>query len=262
MISVFAEQVETGQRGSAIMAGLLSREDGWFAAGGTLGWPATTASPHIGRRLWLICELCVIYIGVPCAMSWAIFSLRVPLFLVLQPILFIFIVYLLWDDTFLMRRELTRGFSVSTFVVIMITFLAVGGAIAVATYYIFPQLFLSFPRYRPDVWLAVMLLYPVLSVIVQELVFRTFYFHRYGPLFRGRMWLAIGVNGAAFGFAHLIFGNAIAILGSGIIGCFLAYRYARCRSFWAVWLEHSLYGCLVFTVGLGGFFFTGISNLN
>ena len=107
----------------------------------------------------------------------------------------------------------------------------------------------------------VMVLYPVLSVVAQELVFRTFFFHRYGPLFRDAKWLAVLTNGAVFGFGHIIFGNIIAVFGSMVVGFLLAYRYYHTRSFWAVWLEHTLYGCLVFTVGLGGFFFTGVSNL-
>ena len=37
-----------------------------------------------------------------------------------------------------------------------------------------------------------------------------------------------------------------------------ALRYALTRSFWAVYLEHTLWGALVFTVGLGRFFFTGV----
>jgi hypothetical protein len=40
----------------------------------------------------------------------------------------------------------------------------------------------------------------------------------------------------------------------------LAYRYEATRSFWAVWIEHTLWGWLVFTIGLGGYFFTGVSN--
>lgn len=69
------------------------------------------------------------------------------------------------------------------------------------------------------------------------------------------------VNGALFGFAHIIFNNWIAVAGSAVVGCIIAYRYWMTRSFWAAWLEHALYGCLIFTVGLGMFFFTGVSNL-
>lgn len=232
-----------------------------FAAGGSLEWPRGTAQPRLARRLWLISELGLFYIGAPLAMSWAIFAWQVPLFLVLQPVLLGFIFYLLWDDTFQIKTELSRGFSFRALAGILGTFLVVGGSIAFATYMIFPYLFLSFPRYRPDIWLMVMLLYPVLSVVAQELVFRTFFFHRYGPLFRDAKWLAVLTNGAVFGFGHIIFGNIIAVLGSMVVGFLLAYRYYQTRSFWAVWFEHTLYGCLVFTVGLGGFFFTGVSNL-
>lgn len=221
-----------------------------------------TAEPRLARRLWLICELGLFYIGAPLLMSWAIFALQIPLFVVLQPLLLGLIGYLLWDDTFRIRSELSRGFGWRTAGLIVAKFAVIGGAIALATYALFPQLFLSFPRYRPELWLMVMLLYPVLSVIAQELVFRTFFFHRYGPLFRDAPALAIASNGVLFGFGHIIFGNIIAVAGSMVIGFLLAYRYSVTRSFWAVWFEHSLYGCLIFTVGLGRFFFTGVSNLN
>ena len=233
-----------------------------LAAGGSLVWPEGTADPRLARRVWLICEFGLFYVGAPMAMSWAIFTLHIPLFLVLQPVLLGVIAYLLWDDTFNFRRELTRGFSRPALAAMIVKFLVLGGLIAVATYLLFPGRFLAFPRYNPKVWLMVMVLYPVMSVVVQELVFRTFFFHRYGPLFGNWQWLAILSNGAAFGFAHIIFGNVIAMFGSMFIGFLLAYRYCQTRSFWAVWLEHTLYGCLVFTVGLGWFFYTGVSNLN
>ncbi len=233
-----------------------------LAAGGSLPWPAQTASPGLARRIWLIAEIGLFYVGAPVVMSWAIFALKIPLFLVLQPVLFGFIVYLLWDDTFHIRRELAVGFTGRTFAAIIIKFILLGGIIAYATQQLFPHLFLSFPKYRPTLWLMVMVIYPLASVVVQELVFRTFFFHRYGPLFGNAKWFAIACNGALFGFAHIIFGNPIAVFGSMVIGWLLAYRYWSSRSFWAVWFEHSLYGCLVFTVGLGHFFFTGVSNLN
>ena len=52
-----------------------------------------------------------------------------------------------------------------------------------------------------------------------------------------------------------------AVTISFIGGLIFAYRYTRTRSFLAVWLEHALYGDLIFTVGLGRFFFTGVANL-
>ena len=40
-----------------------------------------------------------------------------------------------------------------------------------------------------------------------------------------------------------------------------AMRYAATRSYWAVVLEHTLWGWLVFTTGLGRYVFTGVSNI-
>jgi hypothetical protein len=40
-------------------------------------------------------------------------------------------------------------------------------------------------------------------------------------------------------------------------GLLFARDYARHRSLSLTCLEHSLYGCLIFTIGLGRFFYTG-----
>ena len=46
-----------------------------------------------------------------------------------------------------------------------------------------PEWFLKFPRDRTGAWAAVMVLYPLLSVVPQGIVFRTFVCHRYRSLF-------------------------------------------------------------------------------
>ena len=52
-----------------------------------------------------------------------------------------------------------------------------------------------------------------------------------------------------------------AVAFSFACGLIFAYRFTRTRSFLAVALEHALYGDLVFTIGLGQFFFTGVAHL-
>jgi membrane protease YdiL (CAAX protease family) len=242
-------------------ASLLNTAQGYeLLAGGSLGHPPATVRPRLQRRAWLFAEMVLFFVGVPLLMRWAIYDLHIPLILVLQPLLLGFVIYLLWDDTFHVRRELSKGFAWRHLLWIGLVFAIVGGSIAFATSVVFPERFLGFPLYRPKLWMLLMLLYPLLSVIPQELVYRTFFFHRYGPILDGNRWLAVAINGALFGFAHIIFNNWIAVAGSAVIGSIIAYRYWMTRSFWAAWFEHTLYGCLVFTVGLGAFFFTGISN--
>jgi hypothetical protein len=233
-----------------------------LAAGGSLSDDERGARRGTAYKIWLAFELILIFIGAPLAMRWAVFEFRVPLFVILQPVLLGLVVYLLWDRSFLMRRELSQGFPWRHLAQIVAKFIVIGSCVTAATYIWFPARFLGFPRYATELWMLVMVLYPMFSVIAQELVYRTFFFHRYGRLFGGWLWPAVLVNGALFGFGHIMFGNWIAVVGTAGLGILLAYRYAQTRSFWAVWFEHSLYGWLVFTVGLGRFFYTGVSNLN
>jgi len=186
---------------------------------------------------------------------------KLPLFILLPPVLLAFIIVLLWDRSFLLRREMIKGFRLYDLFSIIVLFVIAGGLVAAFVQQEMPRLFLNFPLQRPQTYQRVMILYPLASVIVQELVYRTFYFHRYGPLFNGMPWLMIVANGLLFGFAHVLFNNWVAVAGTALIGMLLAYRYASTRSLWAVFIEHTLWGWLVFTAGLGGFFFTGHSNM-
>jgi uncharacterized protein len=228
-----------------------------LAAGGTLvGAPRLNA-----RRGWRIAELAIIFIGAPVAMRAAIHGWHIPLFLALLPVFVIAVIILLADPTFRLRTELSRGFSGRQLMSILAVFALAGGAVTYWVWLIHPHWYLEFPKARPELWARIMLMYPFASVAVQELVYRTFYFHRYGALFGRSRWLGILLNGALFGFGHIVIGTQFAILGTLLTGTLFAMRYAATRSFWAVFLEHTLWGWLVFTVGLGRFFFTGVSNL-
>ncbi|WP_250474104.1 hypothetical protein [Caballeronia sp. GAFFF1] len=101
-----------------------------------------------------------------------------------------------------------------------------------AVWHFTPHALLSLPREHPGMWLLVILPYPVLSVWPQELIFRSFLLRRYTLLF-----------GANRGY---IAASAVAIGGA-----LFAATYQDRRSLALACFEHALYGCLVFTVGLG-----------
>lgn len=119
-----------------------------------------------------------------------------------------------------------------------------------------PDLLFQLPKSRPRLWLAVLILYPLLSVYPQEIIFRTFFFHRYRRLFPRPGLMAIA-SALAFGFAHLFFDNWIAPVLSTAGGLLFATTYRRSRSTLQASLEHSLWGDLIFTVGLGWYFYGG-----
>jgi membrane protease YdiL (CAAX protease family) len=231
---------------------------GVLCAGGTLRVRPLTPTFCV----LLVVEMALIFVGAPLAVSAAVHDYRVPVFIALMPALAIALVFLLADPAFSMRRELTRGFGLTTLLSILGGFAVGGGAVAYYVAHVHPDWFLEFPRNRPATYQRIMLLYPAMSVVVQELVYRTFFFHRYGALFGRAWWLAILVNGVLFGLGHIVIGTELAVYGTMATGTLFAWRYVATRSFWAVFIEHTLWGALVFTVGLGRFFFAGVGILS
>ena len=228
-------------------------------AHGTLEREASIARPLTSRRMRLLIELGLIFLLAPLLIRYAIYEWRIPLPVVLQPLLIGLILFLLWDPTFRLTRELNRSIDARELLSILGIFAVAGSAITAFVWLRLPEVFLGLPMHRPGLWAMIMVLYPLLSVIPQELIYRTFFFHRYGPLFGNARWLAIVTNGLLFGFAHIIFGSYVSIALTSVLGLLIAWRYENTRSFWSAWLEHSLYGCLIFSIGLGRYFFTGIS---
>ncbi|WP_201298091.1 hypothetical protein [Nocardia sp. CY41] len=62
---------------------------------------------------------------------------------------------------------------------------------------------------------------------------------------------------AAFGFVHIVFGSWFSVIASDFGSWIFASRYVRTRSLFTGSVEHSVYGILVFTVGLGRYFSHG-----
>ncbi len=204
------------------------------------------------RRLWLAVEILVIFVALPTA--FRLQMIGVPLILGILVLAVCSVALLLADKRFDRRRfwrsdrarrewpRILKVFAVAAFV----------GSIAVAL--LMPKQFLQLVQNRPDVWLMVMVLYPIFSVYPQEVIFRGFFFHRYRELFR-RPWALIAASAAVFGYVHIVMGNGWAIGLSAIGGVLFGLTYLRSRSLLAVAAEHALYGCFIFTVGLGRYFY-------
>jgi membrane protease YdiL (CAAX protease family) len=119
-----------------------------------------------------------------------------------------------------------------------------------------PAHLFGLPLHAPWFWLLIMVFYPVLSVVPQEEIYRSFLRHRYGGIFGDGLGF-IAVSGLAFGFAHIILLNPYVVGVTFLGGLMIADTYRRSRSLALVCLEHALYGCLLFTLGFGMYFYTG-----
>lgn len=119
-----------------------------------------------------------------------------------------------------------------------------------------PYLLFSLVKRAPALWALVMLLYPLLSVYPQEILYRAFFFHRYQPLF-GSGWAMVMASALAFGFVHIIFGNWLAVALCVIGGLLFSLTYQHSASLLLTCLDHAMFGEFIFTIGLGQFFYHG-----
>ena len=117
-----------------------------------------------------------------------------------------------------------------------------------------PESLFVFPRNAPDKWVALLIIYPALSVIPQEFIFRVFIFERYKIIFETKQDRIIA-SAFAFGFVHLVYGAWLSVALSFVGGLLFGQTYAKSRSLLLVAYEHSLYGMFIFTVGLGRYFY-------
>ena len=230
-----------------------------FAAAGTLPRHDHVRSPDELRRIFLIGEIGILFIIAPLFMRYVVYNHQVPLYYALPPVLGIMLALLFFDKSFHIQQELGKGFSRETLLSILAIFVVFGGLLTVAVAHFMPEKFLHLPTTRSTRWLKLLVLYPFTSVLAQEFVYRVFFFHRYGALFKDHRILIL-VNGLAFAFAHILFRNWIALILTFLGGMLFAWRYDRTRSFYAIWFEHTLWGWLIFTIGLGVYFFTGVRN--
>jgi membrane protease YdiL (CAAX protease family) len=136
----------------------------------------------------------------------------------------------------------------------------VGGATAAVAVplvlWLVPGQALFLPRRATGLWLAILAFYPFLSALPQELVFRPLFFRRYGGLFPDPR-LAIVANAAVFGLAHLMFWNWVAVAMCFAGGLIFAHAYLRRGGFALAVVLHALCGVVIFTSGLGTFFYHG-----
>ena len=105
-------------------------------------------------------------------------------------------------------------------------------------------------RNKPMLWGVMLFMYSLFSVYPQELIYRTFFFQRYQSLFKNKS-LFILVNAALFSLAHIFFKNTLVMLLTFLGGILFALTFRKTKSTLLVSIEHSIYGCWLFTVGMG-----------
>jgi uncharacterized protein len=104
---------------------------------------------------------------------------------------------------------------------------------------------------KPLLWVFILFIYTFLSVYPQELIYRTLYFKRYEDLFKNK-YILIFVNAMVFSLAHIFFKNGLVLMLTFFGGILFALTFYKTQSTLLVSIEHAIYGCWLFTIGVGG----------
>lgn len=205
------------------------------------------------RRAWLWAEYCALFYGVPLLLLGLP---RQALFPTLFAAAACCLLYLGRAKRFDRRRLWNWEGARAELPRVLAQFILLAAALCALVLWLAPESWLGFVRRRPGLWALVMVLHPVLSVLPQNLVWRVFLHHRYAPVLGGP-YRRIAASAAAFGFVHILLENWLAVALTLVGGLMFGVTYERSRSLLAVSLEHALYGCLAFMVGIGRYLVLG-----
>lgn len=213
----------------------------------------SAAPVRLTRRAALWMEFLALFVGVPLAMV-AFFG-SYSLFALVWIVTGLALVLLALTPGFRFRA-LLRGPVLGEWRAILVCSAATAATCLAFVLWLRPDQLFAMPRHRTEFWALLLLLYPIFSALPQEIIYRSLFFERYGALFPDRR-LAIAANGAAFGLAHLFYMNPVTIGMTAVGGAVIGWAYLRNRSLPLAWLLHAIAGSMLFTFGLGVYFYSG-----
>lgn len=204
-----------------------------------------------GEKSRRIREIIIIYIVLPLLVKY-LFDLEGMLKVIPVLVLAVFVLIILLRDSTFPNGLLVRWAPVE-WKWLLVRVAVVSLFTLVVVWFWYPHLLFEFPQKKVTHYLPALAAYPFISVLPQELVFRSWYYHRYKTVFSDKT-SAVFVNSLCFAFMHVVYNNWIAIAGAFAISFIFSYNYHKYRSLPVLVLEHFLYGLVIFTVGLGKFF--------
>ncbi|MCA1927017.1 MAG: CPBP family intramembrane metalloprotease [Calditerrivibrio sp.] len=207
----------------------------------------------IDRSVYLWLELMVLFFAFPLLFSVTIKTNPLPFVLLGGLVGF----YILYSDSDFDRSSFYKLPSLNLeYARIFLQVLFLSGLLYyfISTY--FPEHLFIFLRKDFYLWLDIILVYTFLGVYPQEIIYRAFIFHRYKDLFTKETGL-IHISSLSFAFGHIIYLNYISVFLALLGGYIFSITYYRTRSVFLVYIEHLLYGTLLYTIGFGSYFYSG-----
>lgn len=198
-------------------------------------------------RIYLWAELTLLFVVVPVALSQPI-----PAWVKIAAVLLgvAYVIYVSSKIGLLKKLLFTSVFSSMAKRSSLISLLLVLVATTAYSYSVDPSLLFQIPLTRPLMWLGICLGYALFSAFPLEFIYRVFFYNRYRALF-GTHFVFVLYNSLLFAVAHLMFHNNLVLVLTFIGGLLFNYSYSKNRSYLLVSIEHAIYGCWLFTIGMG-----------
>lgn len=204
--------------------------------------------------MWLRVEFLALYVLAPLAMA-----LVMPADALFPALLAVAVLglFLLGATPGFRWSELTNGISRIAWARVFVFSVGTAGVGYMVLMATEPAAFLILPREMPRLMLMIAVLYPFLSALPQELLFRALFFRRYASILPADPLRQIMANAALFSAAHLMYWSWIVAVMTFVGGLFFAWSYRIRGSFPEALVLHSVAGIVLFALGLGVFFYSG-----
>ena len=106
--------------------------------------------------------------------------------------------------------------------------------------------------YDHEFYLFIAVLYPLVSVPLQELFFRFYYFERFSVQQDNKLLIILNI--ISFAIYHHMYGGWLPVVLTALASLIFTYEYLRTRNFLTIWLYHALMGIVVFLSGFTNYF--------
>ena len=202
-----------------------------------------------GSRRWLTLEMGAVFVAAPVLMACV--ATPGQLFPSILPLLGLGLVLLHLTHGFRWSSVL-HGWRETRIPLIAAAGLATFIAGWIAIQWLQPWATFWLWREERAVFWGLLVAYPLLSALPQELIYRTLFFQRYAAILPEGHRATI-LNATMFALAHLMFWNWVILFVSFLGGLLLAWSY-RHRGLVEAWGLHGLTGFVLFATGVGWYF--------
>ncbi|MDB4533796.1 CPBP family intramembrane metalloprotease [Vicingaceae bacterium] len=199
------------------------------------------------KRSFLITELILLFFAVPIILFLDVIPL-LKLVSVLSAVVYVIITS---RKNKLITLNSLLSFSIKThWKRLLLTSVIVLSSSLIFMYLWHPEDMFIVVMRSPSLWIIIIFVYAFLSVIPQELLYRSFFFSRYKDLFKNQNYLFL-INIIVFPLAHIFLKNWLVLLVTLIGGIIFTLTYKKSKSLLITSLEHAIYGNWLFTIGMG-----------